>query len=254
MIQVDIDPSQFGRNYRIDLALEADAGDVMRALRTRLTGCSPWDRPLHGVRYLEPEKLEKDRSPLAPARILRVLQEEMPPSTVYTSDIGEHLLFALHYLRLSYPDQFIASYALGSMGSGICAAIGAKLAAPERNVVAICGDYGFQMYGMDLNTCVQERLGVVFVVMNDDRMRMVEAGIERIYGRTLPMHGPHVNFADLARAHGAQGFVATTVEELRAASRCTRPDVPTVIDVRVDPTSTFPMNSRVQEISNFTSS
>ena len=254
MIQVDIDPGQFGRNYRTDLALEADADDVVRELRERLAGCPPWGGPLRGVRYLEPEKLERDRSPLVPARVLRVLQEEMPQNTVYTSDIGEHLLFALHYLRLSSPDQFIASYGLGSMGSGICAAIGAKLATPDRNVVAICGDYGFQMYGMDLNTCVAEGLGVVFVVMNDDRMRMVEAGIERIYKRTLPMHGPRVNFADLARAHGAQGFVATTVEELRAASRRVHPRIPTVIDVRIDPTSTFPMNARVQEISNFTSS
>ncbi|WP_394840826.1 thiamine pyrophosphate-binding protein [Pendulispora brunnea] len=253
MIQVDIDPTQFGRNYRADLALEADVEDVVRELRVRLAGRAPWGGPLRGVRYFEPEKLEQDRSPLPPARILRVLQEEMPPSTVYTSDIGEHLLFALHYLQLSLPDQFIASYALGSMGSGICAAIGAKLAAPERNVVAICGDYGFQMYGMDLNTCVQERLGVVFVVMNDDRMRMVEAGVERIYKRTFPMHGPRVNFAEIARAHGAQGFVATTVEELRTAARSIRPSIPTVIDVRVDPTAAFPMNARVQEISNFTS-
>ncbi|WP_394850093.1 thiamine pyrophosphate-binding protein [Pendulispora brunnea] len=253
MIQVDIDPSQFGRNYRPDLAIEGDAADVIREIRRRLANCAPWERTLPGIRYLDPHMLEGDRVPLAPARVLRVVQEEMPPTTVYTSDIGEHLLFALHYLQLSYPDQFMASYALGSMGSGICAAIGAKLAAPERSVVAICGDYGFQMYGMDLNMCVQEGLGVVFVVMNDDRMRMVEAGIDRIYGRTLPMHGPRVNFAELARAHGAQGFVAADVDQLRSALRRARNDVPTVIDARIDPTAAFPMNSRVQEISNFAS-
>jgi acetolactate synthase-1/2/3 large subunit len=213
-----------------------------------------WEGPLGRVRWLERERMEQDRVPLHPARVLRVLQEEMPPETVYTSDIGEHLLFAIHYLQLSHPNQFIASYALGSMGSGIGAAIGAKLAAPNRSVAAICGDYGFQMYGMDLNMCVQERLGVVFVVMNDNRMRMVEAGVDRIYGRGLPMHGPQVDFAELARAHGAQGFVAQDVDQLRTALRRVTPDVPTVIDVRIDPSSSFPVNSRVEEISNFASS
>jgi len=254
MVQVDIDPSQFGRNYRTDLAVEGDALDVVRDLRLRLHDCEPWNGPLGGVRYLEWKTPERDRLHLAPAQILETVQEEVPENTVYTSDIGEHLLFALHYLRLSYPDQFIASYALGSMGSGIGAAIGAKLAAPKRCVVAICGDYGFQMYGMDLNMCVEQRLGVVFVVMNDGRMRMVEAGLERIYGRGLPMHGPRVNFAELAHAHGAQGFVAADISQLRAALRRVRHDVPTVIDVRLDPNSRFPVNSRVSEISNFASS
>ncbi|WP_394834940.1 thiamine pyrophosphate-binding protein [Pendulispora rubella] len=251
MIQVDIDASQFGRNYRADLALEADVTAIVGRLATLLADAPAWDVPHEAIRYLDPQALESDRTPLGPARVLRVLQEQVPADTIYTADIGEHLLFALHYLRLSEPDQFIASYGLGSMGSGICAAIGAKLAAPERTVVAICGDYGFQMYGMDLNMCVHEHLGVVFLVMNDDRMRMVEAGIDRIYGRGLPMDGPHVNFADLARAHGAQGFVAADVRQLRSALRRIRPDVPTVIDVRIDPNSAFPMNARVKEISNF---
>jgi len=184
--------------------------------------------------------------------VLAVLQSELPDDTVYTADIGEHLLFAIHYLKITQPDQFIASLSLGSMGSGIGAAIGAKLAAPHRRVVSICGDYGFQMYGMELATCVQERLDVTFVVMNDARMRMVEAGVERIYGRGSAMDGPLVDFAALARAHGATGYVARTVEELRSALRNASTIGPTVIDVRIDRASTFPANARVQEISNFT--
>lgn len=252
MIQVDLDPSQFGRNYRTDLALEGDCAEVLEALAARLDDAGPWQLPDTGIRYLEPEVAREDRAPLAPARVLTVLQEELPADTVYTADIGEHLLFALHYLRASRPDQFIASLALGSMGSGIGAAIGAKLAAPQRPVVAVCGDYGFQMYGMELATCVQERVAVVFVVMNDARMRMVEAGIARNYGRAMPMDGPLIDFAALARAHGAHGFVVETIDDLRRAIEGRSEEGPTVIDVRIDPTARFPMNARVQEISNFT--
>lgn len=252
MIQVDVEPAQFGRNYRTDLAVQADCADVVSALRARLADQPPWDLDPRGVRYIEPHTRTEDRDPLSPARVLTVLQEEVADDTVFTCDIGEHLLFAIHHLRLRHADQLIASLALGSMGSGINAAIGAKLAAPQRTVVSISGDYGFQMYGMELNTCVQEGLGVVFVILNDDRMRMVEAGIERIYGRGLPMHGPSVDFAALARAHGADGAIAHSVESLRTALRAAAPDRPLVIDVRIDPTSTFPVNARVQEISNFT--
>ncbi|MBX3274643.1 MAG: thiamine pyrophosphate-binding protein [Sandaracinaceae bacterium] len=251
-VQIDLDPEQFGRNYRTDLALLGDARATLAALATQLPGAP---RPVRSytVRRYEPEREEDDSVPLAPARALAVLQAAMPPDTVYTVDIGEHLLFAIHYLRVAAPDGFITSVALGSMGSGIGAAVGAKLARPERPVVAICGDYGFQMYGMDLNTCVQERLGVVFFVMNDHRMRMVEAGIDRIYGRGLRMDGPVVDFAVAARAHGAHGALATSAEELRRALEGRAPDVPLVVDVRIDPGAGFPVNARVAEISNFAS-
>lgn len=248
MIQVDLDPGQFGRNYRTDLAIEADCAVVVPALDQRIQR-EPWPVSLPGLR---PISIEASESELDPAQVLAVVQEELPPDTIYTSDIGEHLLFAIHCLRARYPEQFIASLALGSMGSGIGAAIGAKCAAPERTVVSVSGDFGFQMYGMDLATCVQEKLGVIFVIMNDARMRMVEAGIDRIYGRGLPMDGPPIDFAAVALAHGADGAVVTSVDELRRALRNRNPERPLVVDARIPPNTAFPVNARVQEISNFT--
>ena len=253
MIQVDVDPSRFGRNYRTDIAIECDVATAVSSFAEALDGRPPWDLPLTGVTRYEHAKPTDPDGALAPGRVIATLQEELPPTTLYTADIGEHLLFAIHYLALARADQFTASLAFGSMGSGIGAAIGLKLASPERPVVAICGDYGFQMYGMELNTCVQERLDVTFVVMNDARMRMVEAGLGRNYGRALPMHGPLVDFAAVARGHGARGFVARTLDELREALTSPSDQGPSVIDVRIDPASSFPMNARVQEISNWTS-
>jgi thiamine pyrophosphate-dependent acetolactate synthase large subunit-like protein len=84
-------------------------------------------------------------------------------------------------------------------------------------------------------------------------MRMVEAGTDRVYGRGLPMDGPVVNFAAAARAHGAHGVVVERVETLRAALAERSEDVPLVLDVRIDPRASFPINARVAEISNFVS-
>jgi acetolactate synthase-1/2/3 large subunit len=249
MIQVDLDPSQLGRNYRADLAIQAECELAVEAIDAALGDRGAWATPDLAVTYYEPEAARSDRLPLSPARVVTVLQEEVPEDTIFTADIGEHLLFAIHYLRATHPDQLVASLSFGSMGSGIGAAIGAKLVAPERRVVALCGDYGFQMYGMELATCVQEGLDVVFVVMNDSRMRMVEAGMKRIYRRTMAMDGPPVDFAAIARAHGAAGYVAHDATELRRAVRQARG--PVVIDVRIDPEASFPVNARAQEISNW---
>ncbi len=252
LIQIDLDPRRFGRHYVPDIAIAMDCAEALRELDPLLATARPRPRGHEGVRYYDPETREIDGTPLAHARVLSILQAELPADTIFTVDIGEHLLFALHYLCLDHPDQLIVSYGLGSMGSGIASAVGAKLARPERTVVSLCGDFGFQMYGMELNTCVQEGAGPVFVVLNDQRMRMVEAGIARNYGRGLAMDGPLVDFAQLARAHGVDGLVVRTANELREALRGRRDPRPLVLDVRVAPDARFPVNMREKEISNFT--
>src|SRR5262249_8133810 len=138
-----------------------------------------------------------------------------PTNTIFTCDIGEHAMFVLHCLRVDEPDGFIFASGLGSMGSGIGSAIGAKAANGERPVVSICGDFGFHMYGMELATCVQSDLPVVFAVFNDARMRMVESGLTRIFGRTGRMDGPRTDFAALARSVGADGYTIRTLEDIR---------------------------------------
>lgn len=157
----------------------------------------------------------------------------------------------MHHLRIREPDQFVTAVESGSMGSGLGAAVGAKAAAPNRTVVSICGDYAFQMYGMELPTCVQEGWDVIFVVMNDARMRMVEAGLTRIYGRTLDMSGPTIDFAALARAHGAAGVVIETAQDLVEAISARPTDRPLLLDCRIDPAASFSANARVEELGTF---
>jgi acetolactate synthase I/II/III large subunit len=266
MIQIDAD-LKFGLSYRTDIAICAEPEDVVPLLDAaldrpawELEPCDiarlpvPAQATLLRPSLLPDELPDEPTEPLHPARVLELLQLECPADTVFTADIGEHLLFAIHYLRVQRPDQFIASLAFGSMGSGIGAAVGAKLAAPERHVVAICGDYGFQMFGAEIATCVQEKLAVVFVIMNDSRMRMVEAGVERIYGRTMYMDAPPIDFGALAEAHGARGFVVDSEAGLCSVLRTIRSSNlagPSIIDVRIDKTTRFPINPREQEISNF---
>lgn len=253
-IQVDIDAAQIGKNYQVDYGLVGPSHLVLRALASKV---SRRVRPLvtSGIRYIDPESTEDESLPLKPARVLSLLQELFPANTIYTSDIGEHAIYALHYLKTQDPNQFLVHTGLGSMGSGIGSAIGAKLARPDRPVVSVCGDFGFQMHGMELATCVQEGIGVVFAIFNDARMRMVESGLSRIFGRSGRMDSPRVDFAALARAVGAKGYTVRTPEDLRSLPISDfGGDGPVVLDIDIDPESAFPVHGRIAQIKNFASS
>ncbi len=252
-IQIDIDSGQIGKNYHVDLGLVGPASVVLLRLLAKLNRRQP--RALStGVERTDMPGRETDTTPLKPPRILRLLQEVMPKETIFTSDVGEHMIFAIHHLQIDLPDAFIVNSGLGAMGSGIGAAVGAKLALPGRPVVSICGDFGFQMQGMELATCVQEEIGVVFAIFNDGRMRMVESGLNRIFGRSKRMDGPRVDFAALGRALGARGYTIRTADDLRALNGTLGLDgVPTVLDIDVDPNTSFGMNARVAELKSFRS-
>jgi acetolactate synthase-1/2/3 large subunit len=250
-IQIDIDSAQIGRNYRVDLGLIGPADRVLAALIEKLPDRSA-ERRVFGITYREPERLTSDQVPLHPARVVRLLQERMPPRTVFTSDIGEHLLFAIHYLRIDEPDGFIANVGLGSMGSGLGSAIGAKVACPHRPVVSICGDHGFQMYGMELATCVQNNIGVVFAVFNDARMTMVESGFFDVYGRNCQRDSTRLDLARLASALGAHGFHVRTADDLSSIPlELLCGEIPTVLDIEIDPNAGFGLRARDAALKHF---
>ncbi|MFT3776467.1 MAG: thiamine pyrophosphate-binding protein [Minicystis sp.] len=250
-LQIDIDPAQIGKNYAVDQALCGPAQTVLEAVAQRLRR-GPAAQASFGVRYDDAEAMTADTTPLKPAHVVRRLQETFPRDTVFTVDIGEHNLFAVHYLKIDDPRRFLAAVGLGSMGSGVGAAVGAKLANPDKPVLAIVGDYGFQMQGSELAACVDHRIGAVFAIFNDSRMRMVESGMRRIYGRHVPMHAPAIDFAALARAVGAEGYNLRTPEDFdRLPADLAYRDLPVVLDIAIDPGASFATNTRVAHLRNF---
>lgn len=251
MIQLDHDPRRIGVNYRVDLGFAGHWYGAIDGIDQRLRDREPWGGAPASIHRLHEERELDDALPLHPARVLRALQQVMPAETLYAADVGENLLFAIHHLRIQQADGFLAALEAGSMGSGLGSAVGAKAADPGRPVVAIAGDYAFQMYGMELATCAQQGWDVVFVIMNDTRMRMVEAGQTRIYGRSLPMNGPRIDFAAMARAVGAAGAVVETVADLERAVAQRPADTPLVLDCRIDPEASFTANARVEELGTF---
>jgi acetolactate synthase-1/2/3 large subunit len=166
------------------------------------------------------------------------------------TDIGEHMLFALHYLTASAPDAFHVQLNLGSMGSGIAGAIGLALADRTRPVVCIAGDGGMQMAGMEALVALRERLPVLFVVFNDGRYNMVHHGMRQIFGEASAYDAPRIDFSAWAAAFGMPAVVVSRPAEV---DRDLLRDLlahggPALIDARIDASVRIRGGGRVEAL------
>jgi acetolactate synthase I/II/III large subunit len=180
---------------------------------------------------------------LSPQRALNDLQETFGVNANYVSDIGEHMLFALHYLTIE-KGSFALHLPFGSMGSGICGAIGQALS--REQVICICGDGGMQMSGMEVLVAAQLKLPVVFAVFNDARYGMVYHGFKHAYGREAPWETPWVDFVGWARSMDVPAVRISRPGQLTKAlvARVQREQGPLILDMRIERTRSFPATSR----------
>jgi acetolactate synthase-1/2/3 large subunit len=245
-IQIDTDALQMGRNYPVSVGLVGRADSVLEQIRAHLT-TAPRLASSYGVRrYTDPATETSPR--ITPARAIWELQQILPEDTVYTCDIGEHLLFSTHYLKIDQPDGFVVMTGLASMGTGIAGALGIKLAQRERPVAAIVGDGCFAMSVGDLATAAREKVPMVIAVLNDGRYGMVELGNLSIYGRTPPYPTCEIDVKAFAQSVGAEAVVIEKPGDILGLSLEGRVG-PLVLDVRVDPEARMPnKNKRFEEL------
>jgi acetolactate synthase-1/2/3 large subunit len=258
VIHVDLDARVFGRNVPTALGVNADLGLFAQAV------CEEVDREglsnlrarhaLHAARsaspFDSPDAADDAAHPIRPQRLLADVESAVDPRARFVTDIGEHMLFALHYITANGPDAFYIQLNLGSMGSGIAGAIGLALADRSRPVVCIAGDGGMQMAGMEALVAVREQLPVLFVIFNDGRYNMVHHGMRQIFGEAAQYDAPPVDFAAWARALGMPAIVvdrpgevnATVIEELMAHGG------PALIDARIDATQRIRGGGRVEAL------
>ncbi|MCD9145727.1 thiamine pyrophosphate-dependent enzyme [Streptomyces albireticuli] len=172
--------------------------------------------------------------PIAPHRALHDLQTAVGPRARFVTDIGEHMLFALHYLTTREAQGFGIHLGLGSMGSGIGSAVGRALADPSRTVVCICGDGGMQMSGAEILVAVKHKLPVLFAVFNDSRYNMVYHGYRQQFGRTAAWSTPTINFVAWAQGHGVPARRVNRPGEITPAlvEQLMRRPGPALLDIR----------------------
>lgn len=209
----------------------------------------------------ERDKYESDAVPIKPQRLMKELPLLLPPDTCYLADTGASFAWAIHYLHPGghgagdnhYAGEcgtFRTCLEFASMGWAIGSAVGMALASPKQPVVCITGDGSMLMSGQEITVAVQERLPILFVVLNDSALGMVRHGQRLTGAASVGTELPKVDFALLARALGASGHVIHSARDLQALdlSAVGRGDTPILLDVRIDPEEVPPIGMRTQAL------
>lgn len=218
-IHVDVDAGALNRNYPARLAIEADAGAFLQALLPRLKA-RPRDSELElrlaeGRASADAFTSPKDGQVSAGA-LFKALQRAAPEA-IYTADSGNGLFLAMERLRLDRPGRFLAPVDFSCMGYSVPAALGAKLARPDRDVVALAGDGALLMTGLSLLSAGPEQAPIVACVLRDRELGQIAQMQRMAFGRAVATRLPDYRTEDLARLCGAAFLTASSDAEIGGA-------------------------------------
>jgi acetolactate synthase-1/2/3 large subunit len=260
IIHADVDPAEIGKNVEALIPIVGDVKQVTAGLIKELEALE-WS-PERSAEWLARIAERKDEFPLhyedpkdgklAPQYVIEEIDRVTGHDALICTDVGQHQMWATQYYTYTYPRQFISSGGLGTMGFGLPASIGAKIARPDKTVVDISGDGGFQMTMQELATAVSYDVPVVVCVLNNGYLGMVRQWQDLFWNKRYSFTCVEVqpDFKLLAEAFGAVGMRVTEKDEvepaLREAIACGRP---AVIDFRTSAAeNVFPMVPAGQEI------
>ena len=242
LIHVDIDPEEIGRNYPVTLGLMADVRTFVRQLLAELSARNIASEPAGPRRmwladidtyrktwntFVAPGMVDES-TPINPQRAAVEIDKALPEDAILVSDIGVHHNWLLQFCKPTRPDSLIGSMGFGPMGFGVAGVLGAKLAAPDRPAVAVCGDGAFFMHANVLGTAVEYDIPAIWVVWNNYAYGSIR-GLQRGYldNRELAtdFHQPgsgepyNPDFAAMARSAGVEGVSIDRPSDLGDAIR-----------------------------------
>lgn len=238
VLQIDIDPGVIGAVVPVEVGVVADAG---QALRDLLPLAAPPERDYGDAHraWEQATTVGEDRAqpggPLDAAQVVGRLAQALPDDAVVTNDAGNFSGFLHRYLRFTGPDSQVGPTS-GAMGYAVPAALGAKLAAPDRTVVAVAGDGGFLMSGQELETSVRMGAPFVTVVFRNGIYGTIAMHQARANGHIGGCDIGEVDIAAFGRSLGARGVTVRTLDELSdTLDKAFTSEVSFVVDVITDP-------------------
>ncbi|MBE3597362.1 MAG: biosynthetic-type acetolactate synthase large subunit [Limnochordaceae bacterium] len=241
-IHIDVDPAEIGKNVAVDVPIVGDARRVLEELIPLVApaGHDAWLEQIRTWQHEYPLLYERTPGVVAPQDVVVALDTLTAGEAVVVTDVGQHQMWVAQFYRFQAPRLQITSGGLGAMGFGLPAAIGARLAVPDRPVVAVVGDGGFLMTVQELAVAAQLQLPLPIVVINNGALGMVrqwqEIFYEGRYAESLLPPGP--DLVAIARGFGVPGRRVDRPEEMTAAlAEALAAPGPYVLDVVVDPSA-----------------
>ncbi|MBB5252385.1 acetolactate synthase large subunit [Sulfurisphaera ohwakuensis] len=261
-IMINIDPSDGERAIKVDVNLVGNAKILLRELMKAVyevgkkNDHNAWIKRVKEYKeyysqfyyYDEPNKLK-------PWKILKTIRNTIPRDAIVTTGVGQHQMWAEVFWEVLEPRTFLSSTGMGTMGFGLPAAMGAKLAKPDKVVVDLDGDGSFLMTGNNLATAVDEHIPIISVVFDNRTLGLVRQVQDLFFGNRIVGvdYGPSPDFVKLAEAFGALGFNATSYEEIeKSLKTAMKENIPAVIRIPVDKEElalpTLPPGGRLKQV------
>jgi acetolactate synthase-1/2/3 large subunit len=260
IIHIDVDPAEIGKNVEPSIPIVGDARYVLAALLAELEKMerpagrtAAWLQKLEGWKTEYPLHYEQPADgTVAPQFVIEEIERVTGGDAVIVTDVGQHQMWSTLYFHYRFPRQWISSGGLGTMGFGLPAAIGAKLGRPDKTVIDVSGDGGFQMTMQELATAVNYNVPLVVAILNNGYLGMVRQWQDLFWNKRYSFTCIEVqpDFAMLAEAFGAKGMRVSSSGDVGDALReAIDSGRPTVIDFKVAAEeNVFPMVPAGQSI------
>ena len=250
VIHADIDPAEISKNRLADVPIVGDCKEVISDLLAALGGEHEAVRPadyedwrVQVAQWKATFPLgysTQDDGSLSPQYVIERLGAISGPESVFVAGVGQHQMWAAQFVRYERPNSWINSGGLGTMGFAVPAAMGAKVAQPERTVWAIDGDGCFQMTNQELATCVINKIPIKVAIINNSSLGMVRQWQTLFYNErysNTDLHTSHQqvrvpDFVKLAEAYGCMGLRCDSAADVDATIKAAMEvnDVPVVLD------------------------
>lgn len=243
IIHIDIDPSSIGKIVPIDYPIVGDLKNVIEAMiplakeHVEADRYKPWRDLLNRYNEIHPLKYEDSNEVIKPQWAIERVGELLGDKALICTDVGQHQMWSAQFYPFSYPRQWLTSGGLGTMGYGLPAALGAKVAMPEKTVINFTGDGSILMNIQELMTAVESQIPVINVILNNQFLGMVRQWqtffYDKRYSSTDLTMQP--DFVKLVESFGGRGFRVKSKEEFdKALEEAVASNTVCMIDVNVD--------------------
>jgi acetolactate synthase-1/2/3 large subunit len=251
IVHIDASPAEVDEHYIVEVGVLGDLGEALRAIAWKAKPHEGYFfRRLRQAIVREMAEYAEDQSfPLKPQKIVWDLRQALAPEDIVISDVGAHKMWIARMYQAEHPNTCVISNGFASMGIAVPGAIAAKLACPERKVLAVTGDGGFMMNSQEIETALRVGTSLVILIWNDSEYGLITWHQLRDFGRSSHIGFKNPDFVKYAESFGAKGYRVERASDLASTlKQALADDTVAIIDCPVDYSENMKLTRKLKEL------